>query len=162
MNLRTVSIVFVLLALGLFASLNWVAFNTPTVLSLGVAEVKAPLGLIMLVLAGLLTTLFLLYILLQQAGVILEARRYAKELKAHRELADTAEASRFTELRSFLDTELRRSEAQSAASVREIGARIDKLESSLQTQFAESTRTLSAYVGEMDDKLDRVLAARPS
>ena len=162
MNLRTVFIAFVLAALALFAMLNWVAFTTPTVLTLGFAEVQAPLGLIMLVLAGLLSVLFLVYIVMQQAGVILEARRYAKELKAHRELADTAEASRFTELRAFLDTELRRNEAQNAASVRQLAERIDKLEAGLQAQLGDTTRTLSAYVGEIDDKLDRALGARPS
>src|SRR5574337_747248 len=103
MNLRTLLIALTLAALAVFALLNWAAFTAPTALTLGFADVQAPLGLIMLVATGLVSALFLVYIVLQQAGVILEARRYAKELKAHRELADTAEASRFTELRSFLD-----------------------------------------------------------
>jgi hypothetical protein len=113
--------------------------------------------LIMLVLTGLVSVLFLVYIVFQQAGVILEASRYAKELKAQRELADKAEASRFTELRAFLDGELRRIEAQSAASVREVGARIEHLEQQLQDKLAESTRSLSAYFGEVEDQLDRLL-----
>ncbi|MDP1790614.1 MAG: LapA family protein, partial [Methylibium sp.] len=126
-------------------------------LNLGFAEVNAPLGLIMLVVSGVLVGLFLVYLVFQQAGVIMEARRYAKELKSHRELADTAEASRFTELRSFLDGELRKIEAQGAAATRELGARLERLELQLQEKLAESTRTLSAYVGEVDDKLDRLL-----
>jgi hypothetical protein len=111
----------------------------------------------MLVITGLLSGLFLVYILFQQAGVILEARRYAKELKTHRELADKAEASRFTEMRSFLEGELRRLEAQGAAGTRELGARIEALERQLREMLGESTRTLSAYVGEVEDKLDRLL-----
>jgi hypothetical protein len=157
MNLRALAVVLVLAALLLFAMLNWTAFTAPTVLSLGFADVHAPLGLIMLVLTGLVSVVFLVYIVFQQAGVILEARRYAKELKAQRELADKAEASRFTELRAFLDGELRRIEAQSAASAREVGARIEHLEHLVQDKLAESTRTLSAYVGEVEDKLDRLL-----
>jgi hypothetical protein len=157
MTLRALAVVLVLAALVVFAMLNWTAFTAPTVLSLGFADVHAPLGLIMLVLTGLVSVLFLVYIVFQQAGVILEASRYAKELKAQRELADKAEASRFTELRAFLDGELRRIEAQSAASVREVGARIEHLEQQLQDKLAESTRSLSAYFGEVEDQLDRLL-----
>ncbi len=157
MNFRALAIAVVVAALGLFALLNWPAFTAPTALNLGFAEVNGPLGLIMLVASGVLVALFLVYIVFQQAGVIMEARRYAKELKSHRELADTAEASRFTELRAFLDGELRKIEAQGAASTRELGARLERLELQLQEKLAESTRTLSAYVGEVDDKLDRLL-----
>lgn len=160
MNLRALAILIVLLVLALFAVLNWVAFTTPTVLSLGFTDVNAPLGVIMLVLAVLLSAMFLIYIVFQQAGVIVEARRYAKELKAHRELADKAEASRFTELRAFLDGELRTIEAQGGASTREVGARVERLEQQLQEKLAESTRTLSAYIGEIEDKLDRLLLPR--
>jgi uncharacterized integral membrane protein len=157
MNFRALAIAVVVAALGLFALLNWPAFTAPTALNLGFAEVNAPLGLIMLVASGVLVGLFLVYIVFQQAGVIMEARRYAKELKSHRELADTAEASRFTELRAFLDGELRKMEAQGAAATRELGARLERLELQLHEKLAESTRTLSAYVGEVDDKLDRLL-----
>ena len=156
MNLRSLSLSLALALVALFAVLNWAAFTAPTQLSLGFTDVKAPLGLIMLIATGLVSGLFLVYIVFQQAGVILEARRYAKELKAHRELADKAEASRFTELRAFMEGELRRIEAQAAAGNRELGARIEQLQQALQETLAQSTRTLSAYVGEVDDKLDRM------
>jgi uncharacterized integral membrane protein len=156
MNLRTLLVMLVLLAMAVFALLNWPAFMAPTSLSLGFAQVEAPLGLVMLVLTGFVSGLFLVYILFQQAGVIMEARRYAKELKANRELADKAEASRFTELRGFLEAELRRMEAQQSAGTRELSARIEQVETGLKAQLAESTRSLSAYVGEVDDKLDRM------
>lgn len=81
---------------------------------------------------GLACGLFLVYIELQQAGVILEARRYAKELKARRELADKAEASRFTELRTFIEGELRKIEARDAAGTAEVGVRIEQLHLELQ------------------------------
>lgn len=157
MNLRSLLITAVLALLAAFALLNWTAFTAPTTLSLVFTNVQAPLGLIMLVMTGLLIGLFLVYILFQQAGVILEARRYAKELKTHRELADNAEASRFNEMRSFLETELRRLEAQRAAETLELGARIEAAERQLREMLGESTRTLSAYVGEVEDKLDRLL-----
>jgi len=157
MNLRALSIALALLVLAVFSLLNWTAFTAPTKLSLGVAEVQAPLGLIMLLVTGLVSALFLLYIVFQQAGVILEARRAAKELKVHRELADKAEASRFSEMRAFLEGEIRRLEAQGLAGTREVSDRCEHLEQRLLDKLEESTRTLSAYVGEVEDKLDRML-----
>jgi len=156
-NLRALAVGLVLALSALFAVLNWAAFTAPTALTLGFADVNAPLGLIMLVLTALVSGLFLVYIVFQQAGVILEARRYAKDLKTQRELADKAEASRFTELRGFLDGELRRIEGQGAASTREVVARVAQLERQLEDKLAETSRTLSAYIGEVDDKLDRLL-----
>ena len=157
MTYRSLFIILALAALGVFAALNWPAFITPTTLSLGFAEVHAPLGLIMLIATGVVAALFLLYIVFQQAGAIMETRRFAKELKSQRDLADSAESSRFTELRSFLQTELQRIEAQNAAAQRETGARIDRLEQGLMDKQAEAGRSLSAYLGEIEDKLDRVL-----
>jgi uncharacterized integral membrane protein len=156
MNLRTLLIGLALIALAVFALLNWSAFTAPTTLSLGFSQVQAPLGLIMLVVTGAVSALFLFYIVFQQAGVIMETRRVTKELNVQRELADKAEASRFTEMRLFLEGELRKLEAQSAAATRELGARIAQFEQQLQDKLAESTRTLSAYVGEVDEKLDRL------
>jgi uncharacterized integral membrane protein len=157
MNLRTTTVALALIALAVFALLNWGAFTAPTTLTLGFSELQAPLGLIMLGVTGLVSALFVIYIVFQQAGVIVEARRYAKELQAHRELADKAEASRFTDIRTFLEAELRRIEAQNDAVARESGARLELLEQRLQDKLAEATRTLSAYLGEIDDKLDRTL-----
>ena len=156
MNLRSALLVLVLVALALFSLLNWTAFTTPTTLSLGFAEVQAPLGLIMLAVTAVVSALFLFYIVVQQAGVIMETRRNTKELNAQRDLADKAEASRFSELRSFLDTELRKIEAQGAAATREIASRVDVLQQQLQAKLDESTRSLSACVGEVDEKLDRM------
>jgi len=162
MNLRSVSIVAVLLALAVFALLNWTAFNTPTTLSLGFTQVQAPLGLIMLVVTGAVCVLFLFFIVFQQAGVILETRRNNKELNAQRELADKAEASRLADLRSFLEAELRKLEAQGSAATRELSARISQSENALSEKLGETARTLSAYVGEVDDKLNRMQPAPPA
>ncbi|MBK7424038.1 MAG: LapA family protein [Propionivibrio sp.] len=159
MNIRafslTLVLVFVLLAA--FATLNWVAMAAPSTLSLGFVDVIAPLGLVMLVFTAAISGLLIVYIVLLQAGIILEARRLTKEVKAQRELADTAEASRFTELRTLLEGELRRIEAQTAASNREFVARMEQSERGMQQDLAEATGTLSACLGEIEDKLDRVL-----
>jgi uncharacterized integral membrane protein len=156
MKLSSLAVALTLALLALFAVLNWAVFIAPTTLSLGVTEVQAPLGLVMLVFTGGICALFLFYIVVQQAGMILEARRTAKELKSHREIADQAEASRFTEMRAWLDGELRRIEAQSNAATREVGARLEKLEQGLQDTLGESSRSMLAYLAEVEDKLDRL------
>jgi len=159
MNLRAFSLTLVLafVLLAAFATLNWAAMAAPSTLSFGFVDVSVPLGMAMLVFTAAISGLFIIYIVLLQAGVILEARRLTKEVKAQRELADTAEASRFTELRTLLEGELRRIEAQGAASNREFGARIEQSERGMKDKLAEATGTLSAYLGEIEDKLDRAL-----
>lgn len=67
MNLRALAVGLVLALSALFAVLNWAAFTAPTALTLGFADVNAPLGLIMLVLTALVSGLFLVYIVFQQA-----------------------------------------------------------------------------------------------
>jgi hypothetical protein len=159
MNLRAFSLTLVLafVLLAAFATLNWVALTAPGTLSLGFTDVSAPLGVVLLVFTAAISGLFIVYIVLLQAGVILEARRLTKEVKAQRDLADTAEASRFTELRTLLEGELRRIEAQGAASNLEFGARIERSEQGMHDKLAEATGTLSALLGEIEDKLDRAL-----
>lgn len=159
MNLRAFSLILILVyvLLAAFATLNWLEMAATSTLNLGFVDVTAPLGMIMLVFIAAISGLFIVYIVLMQAGVILEARRLTKEVKAQRELADTAEMSRFTELRTLLEAQLLRIEAQGAQSDREFGARMEQSERGMQQNLAEATRTLSAYLGEIEDKLDRVL-----
>jgi uncharacterized integral membrane protein len=106
MHTRTLIVVVVLLLVAVFAALNWGAFTASSTLSLGVATVEGPLGLILLAIIGLLSAVFLVYVVVLQTSFLMEARRNARELQAQRELADQAEASRFTELRGFIDTRL--------------------------------------------------------
>jgi len=139
MKLPSLLLTTVLVLLALFAMINWSVLTTPAMLSLGFAEVSAPPGLILLVALAVLSGLFMVYIAVLQAGVILESRRATKELHQQRELADKAEASRFTELRT------------------QLMARADALEVLVREQAAESSRSLAAHLGEIEDKLDRVL-----
>lgn len=157
MKLRTLALAAALIALAFFALQNWPAFSAPTALAFGPLGFEAPLGFIMLGVTGGVSGLFLAYILFQQAGLILETRRYGKELAAHRELADKAEASRFTELRGALEAGLSRLEGQGAAETRRLEERLAQLEAGLLQRLEESTGSLSACIGEVDDKLDRGL-----
>ena len=117
---RALVFVLFLVLTGLFALLNWSAFNTPTTLSLGLTSVEAPIGLIMLGLLAVVCLAFTAWAITLQGHALMDARRLGRDLQAQRELADKAESSRFTELRAHLDTtvaEIKRSIEQQGNSV---------------------------------------------
>lgn len=159
MKLRTLSLLLVLGALAAFAALNWSSFVSPTTLSLGLAEVQAPLGLIMLGMVAVLTAIFLVFVVYVQASALFDSRRHAQELQANRELADKAEASRFTELRGFLESELAKIAERSGAGSPTVDpallARLDRLEAALLTAVEQSGNGLAASIGELEDRLER-------
>ena len=155
MKTRTIFLILVLVAIGGFSALNWNAFLTPTSLNLGLAEVQGPLGLIMLGALVMVAAVFMVYILYLQTTVLLDTRQHTKELQSNRKLADQAEASRFTELRGFLETELKRQLAQDAESRAAVVARINQLERDLRTAVEQSGNSLAASLGELEDRLDR-------
>ncbi len=161
MKLRTFAIVLALVLIALFAWLNWTAFTAPTALSLGVAQVQAPLGLVMLVITAAVCALFLIWVAIEQARSIVQARRHAREVQALREQVEQAEASRLNELREFVAQGLRSLETRQDAGARGIQDRIAQLENEQRRLIDEATRTLSAYIGEVEDKLDRRLGTTP-
>ena len=142
---RAISFFVVLLLIGLFAALNWGAFLVATPLSLGVTTVQAPLGLIMLGLVAFLCVLFTVWVIALQANALLEARRQTKALQAQRDLADSAEASRFTELRT------------------QMTSRLDAMQHALSLALEQNGNSLAAHLGQLEDRLERarLLPAEP-
>jgi hypothetical protein len=155
MYLRTVLIILVLGLLGIFTIFNWSAFLTPTALTFGIATVEAPLGLILLAVVGVVTVLFLVYVVFLQSNVLIDGRRQARELQTQREIADRAEASRFEQLRSTMDDELKHLENQATEAKAAMLARLDDLDRDLRAALEQSSNTLAAYIGEIEDRLDR-------
>ena len=155
MYLRTVLIILVLGLLAIFAIFNWSAFSAPTTLTLGFATVEAPLGLILLAIVGVVTVLFLVYVVFLQSSTLIDSRRQARDLQAQREIADRAEASRFEQLRTAMESELKQLQNQSAESKTIILARLDELERDLRAAVEQSGNTLAAYIGEIEDRLER-------
>ncbi len=134
---RALSFFVLLLLIGFFALLNWDAFTATTPVSLGVTTVRAPLGLIMLGLVVLLCVLFIGWVIALQASALRDARRQTKELQVQRELADSAEASRFTELRA------------------QMTARLDALQHELRLGIEQSGNSVAAHLGQLEDRLER-------
>ncbi len=153
MRILGLLLLLVITLIGAFATLNWEAFSSTVPLSLGVTTLQAPLGLIMLGVLIFVVAYCLVYVLYLQTNVLFDTRRNAKELQTSRELADKAEASRITELRNFMDAEMKRAATQDAAAQQALLARLDALENVLRTSVEQSGNSLSAYIGELEDRL---------
>lgn len=146
MHIRNTILLLAALAIAALATLNWGALSTPSEVSLGLTTVQAPLGLLMLGLTVVLAVIFLAYVLSLQGSVLMETRRHGKEMQAQRELADKAEASRFTELRAFL-------EQQHAQGRDAVLQRIDALETAVMERARESDNSVAAYVGQLEQQV---------
>ncbi len=162
MKLLSLLLLLMLVLIASFTALNWGVFLSPTELSLGYTTFSMPLGLVMLGLLVIATVLFLAYIVYLQGSVLLEARRHSRELKSNRELADQAEASRFTELRAFLAAEQLNQATQNAQARDALLGRIDTLEHELHSFVEQSGNTLAAYIGELEDRLDKLSPPPPA
>ena len=131
MSLRALLLLIIGAAIVAFIGVNWTAMTMPTDLNLIFTEIRAPLGLVLLGLMALLSVVFVGLIAYTQGTVLMETRRHAKELTAQRELADKAEASRFTDLRAHLDKEVARLSEVIDNHTRETLARVDRAEMGL-------------------------------
>ena len=116
---------------ALFIVLNWRVFAGPAKLNLAVTQAEVPVGIMMLMLFVL--ALAVLWILVSgwQGTLLAEFRRQAKELQAQRLLAESAEASRFTELGALIREEIAK----------------------LRTELQDTEHSIAATLGEMDDRL---------
>ncbi len=141
-RLGLLSLVVVLIVA--LATLNWGVLVTPTIMSIGIMQVTAPFGLIMLGLTALLGLMFLFYVFYLQSTVMIDTRRHGKEMQVQRELADKAEASRFTELRTFIEAQEQKQAARAADMQQAVLARVDQVDN-----------TIAAHIGQLEDRLER-------
>lgn len=158
MSLRSLFLLLVGALIVVFVGVNWAQMTTPTDLSLIYTEIRAPLGLILLGLMALLSAVFVGLIAYMQATVLFETRRHAKELSVQRDLADKAEASRFTDLRAHLDREVARLSDVINTHTRETLSRVDRAEMGLRERpvDAEISRLVQAVENHNRDLHARV------
>lgn len=97
-------VVFVIVA---FAGLNWGVLTTPTSLNLLVADISAPVGIILLGLTAVFVLLFFMATLYSRISHLLEGRQMHKELARVQQIADQAEASRMDSLHKLVSAEFR-------------------------------------------------------
>lgn len=155
MKILNIIILIVFAGLIIFAVSNWHAIITPIPLSLVFMETNAPLGLILLAITGLLALLFLGFVVYMQSSTLMIRKRLNKELEAQRKIADEAEASRIAELRTYLQAELQQLSNQNADTHEKTANRINDLEATIKAAVEETGSTLTAYIGELEDRLEK-------
>lgn len=157
MTFLGVIILVVLFLLAVFSLANWAVLSAPATLSFIVFDIEGPLGVILLGGMLVLVVLFVLYALTLRTNMLMESRRHNQELQAQRKLAETAEASRLSELRTQIEREF----ADVRATVGEVRGQMDQNAQSMKQLLDEAANGLAALVAEMDDKIDRALARNP-
>ncbi len=160
MRAQIILVAVVMLLTLVFTLLNWTALSATAPINLLVTQVQGPLGLVILGLGAVLIALFVLLLLWLQAGVLLESRRHSRELTAQRELADKAEASRFTDLRQTLEREFAGIKGASGQPG-ELLERLNRMETALRQDIHDTGNGLSAYIGELEERLERRGGASP-
>ncbi|MFA5082081.1 MAG: hypothetical protein WC474_06015 [Hydrogenophilaceae bacterium] len=153
-----VIIIVALSLLAVFTLANWSVLTAPTLLSFIVFEVQGPLGVVLLGVTLVLVGLFALYALSMRTVMLMDSHRHKQELQAQRKLAESAEASRLSDMRAQMEREF----GQLRLAVEQTGGRIEAVEQALHKSFEETANGLAAGIGEVEEKLDRVLAAPPA
>jgi len=161
MRIRTLLLIAVILLVAGFAALNVDSILQPTTLYLGLAEVQAPLGLVMLGMLATLLVVFLLALVYFQTAHLMEVRRITREANEQRTLADKAEASRFTELREFLRTEMKSMAERETELNDQLKLKLEAVQTALSTSIEQTGNGISANLGEIEDRLERQLPALP-
>ncbi|QHE87974.1 LapA family protein [Hydrogenophaga sp. BPS33] len=157
MKVRTLLLVLFILFIAGFVALNFEQILQPTALNFGFTQVQAPMGLVLLGMLALVLVVFLGALVYYQTLHLMEVRRITREAADQRVLADKAEASRFTELRQYLQNESQAVVARERELSDRLSVKMDQMQAAL-TQVVEQTGNgLSASVGELEDRLERQL-----
>lgn len=157
MTLRATVLLIVFACLFAFIGLNWTEFSNPSTLSLGFTVVQMPVGFFMLGALLVVAALFAAYVMYLQASWALQQRRVFSELEVQRKLADQAEASRTAELLARVNTTFDLLTLSIADVKTTLEKKLNDVAQANQASIAEGTRSLSAHIGEMEDKLDKTL-----
>ena len=155
MRAKSIFLVLFIAVVAAFVALNVSEFTRASVLSLGFTSVQVPLGLVMLALLAAVAVIFLGVMIYMQSSNLLETRNYARELSTQRELADKAEASRFTELRQYLETQAASQQRREQAAEQVLGERFAAQNRVLMARVEQSDNTLAAYMGQLEDQIER-------
>jgi hypothetical protein len=154
MRARLIILLVAILLVAGFAALNWSEILQPMPLSFGIFTMSAPLGLILLSITALTLVAFLISTAHLQTVSLLDYRQHTKELQAQRELADKAEASRFTDLRQHMDAQLREIQQGGQPGGTEFEKSVTQNQRELRTQLELMNKTLATRLADIESRLD--------
>ena len=152
MRARLVFIVVAVLVVAAITALNWPEFTRAEPLSFGIATATVPLGVTLLVLMGIILAVFLISSAIQESRYLLHHRRHSRDLQSQRDLAEKAEASRFTDLRQHLDTHLRETRTRESVMSTEFEKRLMQSHNELRAQIERMHQMLATRLGEMESR----------
>lgn len=155
MRARTIFLIIAILAVAAFAALNVDEFTRTSVLDLGFTTTQMPLGLVMLLLLVIAVVIFLASTLYMQSTNLIETRKYARELSVQRELADKAEASRFTELRIYLGAQIAAILGREAANATVLADHLNSTQAALLLRMEQLNGATAVHMGQLENRVDR-------
>ncbi|MGE0332242.1 MAG: hypothetical protein AB7P37_16310 [Ramlibacter sp.] len=161
MRIRMTLLLVATLVTAVFVALNWPEFVRPTPVSLGVTIVEMPLPLLLLVALLLALLGGLGNAALNDARHERELSLHMRELQAQRNLADKAEASRFTELRHYLDLQAAEARQREAVTSEALQATLIKGQRDMQASVEMLANRLAARMEAPDDRPHEVRVTRP-
>lgn len=138
-----------------FTMLNVDEFTRISTLNLGLTTMQLPLGLVMLLIVVAMSLIFLAVTIYMHSTQLIETRKYARELTAQRELADKAEASRFSELRRYMEAQTALAINRDSDALAALERRLTETEKRLLERLEQTDNTAAAYWGQHDDALMR-------
>jgi hypothetical protein len=141
------------LIVAAIAALNWPEFTRAEPMSFGIVTATVPLGLVMLALMAIVLAVFLVSSAIQESRYLLEHRRHSRALQAQRELAEKAEASRFTDLRQHLDSHLRDTRQRDQVVATEVEKRLMASHNEMRAHLDRMHQMLAARLGEIEARL---------
>jgi uncharacterized integral membrane protein len=155
MRARLVLLIVAILLVTGFAALNWGEFTRSTPLNFGLFQMDGPLGAILLGLLGLGLLLFLVSSAALRSRMLITENRYTRDLQAQRDLADKAEASRFTELRQHLDNHFRESRQRETLASAEFEKSMLQSQRELHAQLEQLHHALVSRLGDLENRVER-------
>ena len=160
MRARMLLLVLAILLVAGFAAQNWAEITRPSNLNFGVVEASAPLGLILLTLLGLTLLVFLATAATMRSRSLVETRQHAKEMHVQRELAEKAEASRFTDLRGMLEHHLSEERKRETVVQTEMDRTMAQHQRELRNQLEQMYHLLTSRLTEIERRIDSRGGAR--
>lgn len=127
MKIKTLLLLILLGIIAVFVVINWGEFIKPTTISLWYQTIEAPLGLILISLTVILALIFGVYALSLRTSLLIKERNLTKELKKAEEMVNNAEASRFTELKSLIESEFQKYHKLNSENFEKISDKINYL-----------------------------------
>ena len=150
---RLAFIILAALVVGAIAALNWPEVTRTSHLNFGVVMADAPLGAILFGAFLLTLVVFLVSSAIMESRNLLHWNRHSRELQAQRDLAERAEASRFTDLRQHIDTTLRESRQRDAIAGTEFEKSMLQSHREMRMHLENMSRALMARLSELEARL---------